>query len=523
MLWSNPLLALCRSRGPVSPIRRPTRLTAESLELRCVPATFTISNFNDGGLGTGSLRSAVIQANTTYQFESNTINLNAGTYKLSLTGGNEDKAATGDLDITGETRLTIQGAGASKTIIDAQQIDRVFQIVGPDARVTFRNLTITGGKLLANSNVAGGFFYLQGGGILNSGGNVTLDGVTVRNNSVSANIESLGGGVSSDGGFLTIQNSTITNNTVSYHTEYLFDLSQLNGDDGADAPDEPFSTDPPKDGDMGKPGQSGLDGTSAIGGGIAGKNARIEIYNTTISSNQAIGSAGSTAGRGGDGGDGGVNNLSAEGHGGGGRGGDGGSGGKGGDAYGAAVATNGGTLKLDNITVTGNTALGGDGGVGGGGGDGGYANGSGTQGNGGDGGAGGAGGFAGAAVFAKMGTVTVSGTSKIEGNTAIAGRGGDGNYAGMQSTFLSDAGTGGVGGAGGAIRGAGIAIAGGNRNDQQPRGEVEHGNRWPWRQGKPWPEGILTESASRRPRRRGRKRWRRWSGRDRVWGRRLGC
>ena len=45
---------------------------------------------------------------------------------MSLTGANEDAAASGDLDITED--LTITGAGAKTTYIDGMAADRVFEV-----------------------------------------------------------------------------------------------------------------------------------------------------------------------------------------------------------------------------------------------------------------------------------------------------------------------------------------------------------------------------------------------------------
>src|SRR6266851_7626150 len=109
------------------PYRR--RLLLELLEDRCVPTTFTPSTFEDGVLGTGSLRDAVLQANADAGSEDDIIQLQAGTYALTIvnTGGHHETAGLeGDLNITTTShRLIVQGAGPS-TIIDASQLqDRV--------------------------------------------------------------------------------------------------------------------------------------------------------------------------------------------------------------------------------------------------------------------------------------------------------------------------------------------------------------------------------------------------------------
>ena len=90
-------------------------------------ATFTVnstvdeidSNQGDGEClstpsGLCTLRAAIMEANV--DGVSDTINLPAGVYTLSIAGTLEDNAEQGDLDI--RASVTIQGAGVSATIID---------------------------------------------------------------------------------------------------------------------------------------------------------------------------------------------------------------------------------------------------------------------------------------------------------------------------------------------------------------------------------------------------------------------
>ena len=63
----------------------------------------------------------------------------AGTYTLTIAGIGENGAATGDLDINGD--LTITGEAAATTIVDANDLDQLFDIrsaattveINPDA------------------------------------------------------------------------------------------------------------------------------------------------------------------------------------------------------------------------------------------------------------------------------------------------------------------------------------------------------------------------------------------------------
>jgi len=111
-------------------------------------ATITVDTFTDEPIGnaTCSLRQAIISANTDTAIGScvaggagiDTIQLAAGTYTLAITGRDNDDASTGDLDLTGVNTTgdsyIIKGAittGAPLTIIDANNIDRIFDIFNP--------------------------------------------------------------------------------------------------------------------------------------------------------------------------------------------------------------------------------------------------------------------------------------------------------------------------------------------------------------------------------------------------------
>src|SRR6516164_8883033 len=151
--------------------RRMQKPLLESLEGRCVPTTVA-----DGGLGSGSLRDAVLQFNADSGSDDDTIQLLAGTYTLTIQnpgGVHETAGLTGDLNLTQTSHhWIIQGAGPS-TIIDASSLhDRVFQIGNPGTQVVFQNLVIRGGLAQedgSNGALAGSTDAL-GGGILNNGG-----------------------------------------------------------------------------------------------------------------------------------------------------------------------------------------------------------------------------------------------------------------------------------------------------------------------------------------------------------------
>jgi hypothetical protein len=152
--------------------------------------TTTLDAIN--GSLSGSLRACVIKANAN---PGSTITVPAGTYILSVPGQNEDAAATGDLDITGN--MTINGAGANVTIVDGGGLDRVFDVQ--------KNFTaaITG-MTIRNGNPGAA----NGGGVLDNG-TLTLTDVAVNGNTTTGD----GGGIYDMKGALTLNRVTISNNT----------------------------------------------------------------------------------------------------------------------------------------------------------------------------------------------------------------------------------------------------------------------------------------------------------------------
>ena len=203
-------------------------------------ATFQISQTTDGGLNSGSLRDAVLQANITP--EDDVIELAAGTYELSIEGTRENEGFTGDLDFTGGGTLTIRGLGEGATI-DANQIDRVLNTHN-NGTLILENITITGGNTdngaggiannsilrLINSNVSGNSTTGNGGGISNSWGEVELIDSTVSNNTAGEN----GGGIYNDANFnlarsltgtITLERSSVFGNFTEIHGGGIFSAS----------------------------------------------------------------------------------------------------------------------------------------------------------------------------------------------------------------------------------------------------------------------------------------------------------
>jgi len=138
-----------------------------------------------------TLRAAVQEANALAGDD--VINLPAGTYTLALAGANEDLAATGDLDLA--SNVTLAGAGATTTIIDANWVDRVLHVTGAYT-VSISGVTLTRGNG-------------SGGGLRNDGGVLAMTSSALFENNAAA----AGGGILNSG-IMTIANSTVVDNNA---------------------------------------------------------------------------------------------------------------------------------------------------------------------------------------------------------------------------------------------------------------------------------------------------------------------
>ena len=175
--------------------------------------------FNPGGDGAISLREGIIASNNTAGADQ--IVLAAGTYTLTLVGAGEDDSATGDLDVTDS--LTLTGASAATTFIDANGTDRVLHILsGTNSveQVTLRNgmsgqdgagihndATAVLTDVAITDNSAPG----RKGGAIHNDGDLTLNRVTI-----SGNTASKGAGIFTHGGAsLSLTNVTVSGNVAS--------------------------------------------------------------------------------------------------------------------------------------------------------------------------------------------------------------------------------------------------------------------------------------------------------------------
>ena len=230
---------------------------AEQLEERRLLATYTVTNAGDGlSQNPLTLRSAIINANSNPGADTIVFSSTAVHGSVPIGGG----TVTSEMLIT--DHVTIDGDGVivlapGPHILDANGNSRIFNIDNSSASVidvTIKNMVLKGGNASDS-----------GGGAINNAENLTLDTVTVDDNSAF-----LGGGVFSLGS-LQVIDSTISANTAT-------------GNNGGGI----------ENGGTLLVRNSTLSGNSAgaMGGAInsyagVGKTAMVTIENTTIANNSA--------------------------------------------------------------------------------------------------------------------------------------------------------------------------------------------------------------------------------------------
>jgi hypothetical protein len=174
----------------------------------------------NGGDGV-SLREAILATNSTPGAD--VVNLPSGTYVFAIAGRGENAGTTGDLDI--DDALTIVGAGSGLSTIDANGLDRVFE-VRPGVAVTLSDITLRGG--MTPSSGLGGGVLIFGGASLNlsrvvttgnnagSGAALYNDGTLIATDSTfSGNAAAdWAGGLYNDRGVMSLDRVTIHGNSA---------------------------------------------------------------------------------------------------------------------------------------------------------------------------------------------------------------------------------------------------------------------------------------------------------------------
>jgi CSLREA domain-containing protein len=263
--------------------------------------------------GTCTLRAAVMEANRAPNAGA-TILLPASVdpYTLQIFPTPTNGEESGDLNLTspasGNPVITVKGAGAASTIIDANGIDRVFNVEA-NRTVAISGLTLRngdtlgdattdpskGGAILSRGNVTltdciirdntasyqGGAIYNAGLGVLMLSGSVIADGIsgpegggiynasgatlTVSHSIVNGSIADSGGGIFSEG-MTTVTYSTVSDNHAAYGGGGIYNYTGTINVDHSTI--------------------SGNSATGSLGGGIF-VDASANISQSTISGNSA--------------------------------------------------------------------------------------------------------------------------------------------------------------------------------------------------------------------------------------------
>lgn len=272
---------------------RYSRLHVELLEDRWMPSSFLVENLADSG--PGSLRQAVVDANA-----------NPGIDVIDFAPAARDGAITltsGELGITDD--LTIDGPGADRLAVSGNDTSRAFQI-GSGVTVAIDDLTITHGRAV------------NGGGIWNAGGSLSLSQVIVSQNQAVGNAGTLaqGGGVFNQGGALTVDHCTFSGNAAIGGVRVGVPVTQgrgggIDSDQGATTTvsHSTFSDNQA----IGGAAAPGVVGSQGAGGGLFnGPRSALFISHSTFTRNQAIGGAGSAGRAGGDANGGGLHHQNSD-------------------------------------------------------------------------------------------------------------------------------------------------------------------------------------------------------------------
>lgn len=190
------------------------------------------NNIGDGvcatEVGNCSLRAAIQESNH-FPLDRHVINLPDGRYLISMEQLGEDESAAGDLDIN--SNISIIGESSANTIIDGQQLDRIFDIntTNNGASLNLERLTLTNGMsfdssggainnesilnatnvIISNSRNDPEDNVGQGGAIyIATDAHTTLNNVTIELSNANS------GGAIHNAGHLDIANSTFNNNSA---------------------------------------------------------------------------------------------------------------------------------------------------------------------------------------------------------------------------------------------------------------------------------------------------------------------
>ncbi len=171
-----------------------------------------------------TLRAAIMENNA---LGGNTIVIPASKYEFTIAGQNEDNAASGDLDLT--ANVTLKGAGAATTTIDAKSLDRAIHVVNGKAKIS--GVTITNGNA---PNSGGGIFVANSAKLILNKSIVTNNSAAysgagagnfgtliIKNSAIGdANYAGTNGGGIANTGTLRVVKSYIYGNSSNFNAGY---------------------------------------------------------------------------------------------------------------------------------------------------------------------------------------------------------------------------------------------------------------------------------------------------------------
>ena len=175
---------------------------ASAAQAATIPVTTTADVTAEDGLC--SLREAILAARVNLPVQGcpagsvdgvDTVQLSAATYTLAQPGPGEDGNMTGDLDTGPGHAMRITGRGAGTTVIDANGLDRAFDVFAT-ATLTLEDLAVRGGvapggKVTDNPEAGGD------GGAVHNLGSLSVARVAFEDNVAGAGD---GGSFGEDGG-----------------------------------------------------------------------------------------------------------------------------------------------------------------------------------------------------------------------------------------------------------------------------------------------------------------------------------
>jgi hypothetical protein len=232
-----------------------------------LPSTFLVTNLADAG--SGSLRDAVLQANTT-----------PGADTIRFAGGlaGTIPLSSGELNITDD--LTIDAPGQGRLTVSGSNASRVFQVAA-GVNATLDGLTITLGRAT------------EGAGVRNAGNLTISHSALSSNQAVNGSGDAQGGGIfNAAGATLTLDHCTLTGNLAAGSARGKGGGLMNNGQ--ASVSHTTFADNRSVGGSAGN-----FISSSGRGGAIQNENgATLAVDHSTFEDNQAIGGAGRAGGAG---------------------------------------------------------------------------------------------------------------------------------------------------------------------------------------------------------------------------------